>query len=134
MAPDAYTLPQLSRALGAPYRTLHSWVERDLVAPSIHRTKGTGRANLFDANDAVTVCVLLELRKSGVPYALLEQAAAKLRERETLAEPVYVLVNGKVDIVTDVEEAAAALGRGGVTVAYHTGEAVRRAAEITRSA
>jgi DNA-binding transcriptional MerR regulator len=128
---DAFTLPQLSKAFGAPYRTLHSWVERDLFCPSIHRAAGTGRANLFDAQDALTVCVLTELREAGVKLDLLQRAAERLHEcRDELTAPVYLLVNGDVEIVTDATEAAAALDRGGLTLAYHTGEALKRVEEL----
>src|SRR5947208_16528153 len=123
--PDAYTLPELSEALGAPYRTLHSWVERDLVRPSIHRASGTGRANLFDERDALTVCILADLREAGLNFQLIRQAAERIYERRhTLHEPVYLLVNGNVEIMTDAESAASALDKGGLTLAYHTGGAL----------
>jgi DNA-binding transcriptional MerR regulator len=123
--PDAFTLPELSRAFGAPYRTLHSWVERDLVSPSVHRATGTGRANLFDRQDALTFAILSELRDAGVTLDLLRRTAERLQERRAdLASPVYLLVNGDVDIVTDEQAVTAALSRGGVMLALHTGKAL----------
>jgi DNA-binding transcriptional MerR regulator len=122
---DAFTLPQLSKAFGAPYRTLHSWVERDMVSPSVHRATGTGRANLFDRQDALTVAILSELREAGVTLDLLRRAAERLHERrDDLARPVYLLVNGDVAIVADGEAVAAALTRGGAMLALHTGKAL----------
>ena len=127
MPVDAFTLPQLSRAFGAPYRTLHSWVERDLVSPSVHRATGTGRANLFDRQDALTVAILSELREAGVTLDLLRRAAQRLQERrEDLGMPVYLLVNGDVDIVTDEKAVTAALARGGAMLALYTGQALER--------
>ncbi|WP_445150695.1 MerR family transcriptional regulator [Baekduia sp. Peel2402] len=127
MPVDAFTLPQLSKAFGAPYRTLHSWVERDLVSPSVHRATGTGRANLFDRQDALTVAILSELREAGVTLDLLRRAAERLQEhREDLGTPVYLLVNGDVDIVTDEQAVTAALTRGGAMLALHTGKALER--------
>lgn len=132
--PDALTLPQLSEALGAPYRTLHSWVERDLVKPSVHRANGTGRANLFDAHDALTVSVLMELREVGVKFEVLKRAARELDERRAdLERPVYLLVNGEVEIVSDADEAAAALARDGLTVAFNTRDVLRRVRQVFAS-
>src|SRR4051794_16474337 len=44
----AFTLPQLSKLLDVQYRTLHSWVERGLLEPSVQKSRGTGTRNLFD--------------------------------------------------------------------------------------
>jgi DNA-binding transcriptional MerR regulator len=124
---DAYTLPQLSKAIGTPYRTLHSWVERGVLRPSVHRVKGTGRANLFDVRDAFTVLVLTELREAGVKFELLGRAAERLREIQDLLEsPVYLLVNGDVVIVRTRYEASEAIEHGRLTVAYYTGPAIER--------
>jgi DNA-binding transcriptional MerR regulator len=128
---DALTLPQLSEALGTPYRTLHSWVERELVTPSVHRTTGTGRANLFDPHDALTVSVLVELRDVGVKFELLQRAAEELDQRRgDLHEPVYLLVNGDVEIVAGADEVASALARDRLTVAYYTRDALERVREV----
>jgi len=130
----AYTLPQLAKALGAPYRTLHSWVERDLLHPSVHRTSGTGRANLFDIDDALTACILADLREAGVNFDLLRQAADQLhQQRDDLREPMYLLVNGRVDIVSDADAVTAAIDRGGLTLAYNTGEALQRVRALADS-
>jgi DNA-binding transcriptional MerR regulator len=124
---DAYTLPELSHELGMNYRTLHSWVERGLFAPSVQQSTGTGNRNLFSARDAVTACVLVELRAAGVKFELLKQAAERLHEAEdTLDRPAYMLVNGDVRIVHDEHEAAGALRRGGLTLAYNTAGALAR--------
>lgn len=127
MLADAYTLPQLSKAIGTPYRTLHSWVERGVLRPSVHRVKGTGRANLFDVRDAFTMLVLTELREAGVKFELLGRAAERLSETEDILEsPVYLLVNGDVVIVRTRREATEAIERGGLTVAFYTGPAIER--------
>jgi DNA-binding transcriptional MerR regulator len=131
---DAYTLPQLSKMVGTPYRTLHSWVERGVLRPSVHRVKGTGRANLFDERDAFTVLVLAELREAGVKLELLRRAAERLSEADdVMATPVYLLVNGDVEIVRTGQEATEALVRGGLTVAYYTGPAIERVTTLQRS-
>jgi DNA-binding transcriptional MerR regulator len=131
---DAYTLPQLSKMIGTPYRTLHSWVERGVLRPSVHRVKGTGRANLFDERDAFTVVVLTELREAGINLELLRRAAERLSETDdVMTTPVYLLVNGDVEIVRTGQEATEALERGGLTVAYYTGPAIERVAALQRS-
>jgi len=127
MPPDAFTLPQLSKALGVRYRTLHSWVERGLLQASVQQSTGTGKPNLFNNQDALAACILTELRAAGVNFKLLEQAAEQLRERENeLDQPAFVLVNGDVRIVFDSEQAGSALQRGGLTLAYNTAEALQR--------
>lgn len=127
MPPHAWTLPQLARGLDTPYRTLQSWVERGLVTPSVHRAAGPGRANLFDAHDAFVVCVLRELRTAGVGFELLEATASKLEaERDQVREPVYLLVNGRVELVQDRGSVTAAVDRDGPTLAYYTAPALQR--------
>jgi DNA-binding transcriptional MerR regulator len=127
MPPDAYTLPQLSRLLDVQYRTLHSWVERGLLEPSVQQSSGTGTRNLFDDRDALTACVLADLRAAGVRFELLQQAADRLRKNdEALDRQAFMLVNGDVSIVFDEQEAATALKRGGLTLAYNTAGAMER--------
>lgn len=127
MATDSFTLPELSKALDVRYRTLHSWVERGLLKPGIRRSKGTGTPNLFSRQDAVMACILVELRSAGVKFELLSQAADRLRHTEdALSHEAFMLVNGDVRIVFDRNAAAAALGRGGLTLAYNTGTALER--------
>lgn len=127
MPPVAYTLPQLSEALDIQYRTLHSWVERDLLRPGVQRSTGTGSRNLFSVEDAVMAGILVELRGAGVNFELLEQAAERLRETEgALRREAFMLVNGDVRIVFDRSEAATALARGGLTLAYNTGDVLAR--------
>lgn len=127
MPPDTYTLPQLSKALDVQYRTLHSWVERGLLRPGIQKSSGTGTRNLFNQQDAVMACILAELREAGVNFDLLEQAAERLRgTKKALHQEAFMLVNGDVKIVFDRQEAAAALERGGLTLAFNTGEALER--------
>lgn len=124
---DAYTLPQLSEALDVQYRTLHSWVERDLLQPGVQRSTGTGTRNLFSPQDAVMAGILADLRAAGVNFDLIEQAAERLRNTEgALCREAFLLVNGDVQIVFEREEAAAALARGGLTLAYNTGDMLAR--------
>ena len=133
MPQDAYTLPELSRLLDVQYRTLHSWVERGLIRASVKQSTGTGNRNLFDRRDAVTACVLVDLRAAGVNFDLLQQAAEQLRNTDdALQRQAYMLVNGDVQILFDEHEAAAALQRGGLTLAYNTAGALERIERIDR--
>jgi DNA-binding transcriptional MerR regulator len=132
MPSDEYTLPQLSKLLNVQYRTLHSWVERGLLRPSVRQSHGTGTPNVFDDRDAVTACILADLRSAGVNFELLRQAAERLRENDdVLHRRAFMLVNGDVKIVFDEQEAAAALQRGGLTLAYNTAGALARVAPVT---
>jgi DNA-binding transcriptional MerR regulator len=132
---DAYTLPHLAKVVDVHYRTLHSWVERGLLCPSVQESSGTGTHNLFSEEDAVMACVLADLRQAGVKFELLEQAAARLRENNrALREEAYLLVNGDVTIVFHEQEAVSALRRGGLTLAYNTGEALGRLKQFALAA
>jgi DNA-binding transcriptional MerR regulator len=127
VATESFTLPELSKALDVHYRTLHSWVERGLLEPGVQRSKGTGTPNLFNRQDAVMACILVELRAAGVNFELLSQAADRLRLTEAaLEQEAFMLVNGDVRIVFDRDQAASALQRGGLTLAYNTGTALER--------
>lgn len=131
MPQDAYTLPQLSKLLDINYRTLHSWVERGLLRPGVQQSSGTGTRNLFSEQDALTACILADLRQAGVNFELLEQAAERLRQNDdALREEAFLLVNGDVTIVFDEQEAVAALRRGGLTLAYNTGEALGQLGQL----
>jgi DNA-binding transcriptional MerR regulator len=134
MPPDAYTLPELSKLTEVQYRTLHSWVERGLLQPSVQQSTGTGTRNLFDDRDAVTACVLTDLRAAGVNFDLLQQAAERIRAADdVLSRRAFMLVNGDVNIVFDERDAARALKRGGLTLAYNTGGALQRVLGHTAS-
>lgn len=65
------TLPQIADRLGAPYRTLHSWVERGLISPSVHRAAGTGRTNLYSEADARRIAWLHRLWSLGLGFDAL---------------------------------------------------------------
>jgi DNA-binding transcriptional MerR regulator len=131
---ESFTLPELSKAFDVHYRTLHSWVERGLLEPGIRRSTGTGKPNRFSRQDAVMVCILSELRDAGVKFELLTQAAERLRETDcALEEEAFMLVNGDVRIVFDSGDAASALERGGLTLAYNTGAALERCGVLTRA-
>lgn len=127
METESFTLPELSKAFDVQYRTLHSWVERGLLEPGVHRSTGTGTPNRFSRQDAVMVCILSELRDAGVKFDLLTQAAERLRKTDSALEgEAFMLVNGDVRIVFDSDDAASALERGGLTLAYNTGTALKR--------
>lgn len=126
MPSDAYTLPQLSRALEVHYRTLHSWVEKGLLHPSVRRSGGTGTPNLFDRRDATTAFVLRDLREAGVSLQTMQKAADRLREVDgALDRQAFVLVNGDVKVVFETEAVANALHSGGLTLTYNTSDALR---------
>jgi len=113
-------LPQISKLLDTEYRTLHTWVKRGLVRPSIRLSQGTGNPNLFSQRDAVAIQVLLELRRAGVALDLLEQAAEELWATESpLDDPrAYMTINGSAKLVFDAQAALSQIESGGVTLAY----------------
>jgi DNA-binding transcriptional MerR regulator len=123
------TLPELAEVADVEYRTLHTWVKRGLVEPSVRRSAGTGTANLFSGTDAVAARVLADLRRAGLSMATLERASEALRENDRLLDrPGVLLVNGKVEVFSNTTSAAAALDRPGVSLVYRTREALERVA------
>jgi DNA-binding transcriptional MerR regulator len=123
--PTLLTLPQLAEAVDVEYRTLHSWLVRRLLRPSVQTSSGTGTPNLFSIEDAVRAKVIADLRRSGVSFDRLEQAARELDENpKALTEGAIVLVNGSVSVV-DAQAAAVAIEQESLTLVYNTGHAVR---------
>jgi DNA-binding transcriptional MerR regulator len=88
-ASKAYTLPEIAKAAGAEYRTLKSWVDRGLFAPSVHSAGGgTGRRDLYSERDAEVASLLTSLRSRGLDMAALEIVAADLKSRRTAECPI----------------------------------------------
>jgi DNA-binding transcriptional MerR regulator len=124
------TLPQLAETVGVEYRTLHSWLRRGLLTPSLQKSSGTGVPNLFDQTDAVKAKVIAELRQAGLSFEMLDQASASLDDHPTaLIDGAMVLVNGCVT-VADAQEAMRAITNESLTLVYNTRLAID---EIARS-
>jgi DNA-binding transcriptional MerR regulator len=118
------TLPQLAEVVGVEYRTLHSWLKRGLVEPSMQRSRGTGVPNLFTSEDAVKAKVIAELRQAGLSFERLADTASLLGEHtRALTSGAIVLVNGSVSI-GDADEAASAIQQESLTLVYNTQHAV----------
>jgi DNA-binding transcriptional MerR regulator len=129
------TLPRLARLVEVEYRTLHSWVRRGLLTPSVQSSDGTGTPNLFTEEDAVAACIIADLRRAGVSFDLLERAAGALREHDdALTGEAFVLVNGTVDVVTGLETADSAIRAEGLTLLYNTEHATQRVRAALASA
>jgi DNA-binding transcriptional MerR regulator len=124
-SPRLLTLPQIARLIGVEYRTLHSWLKRGLLSPSVQRSTGSGIPNLFDTRDAVQAKVVADLRASGAPFNKIGQAAVGLQGHPgALTVGAMVLVNGSVSVV-DYNDAFAEIKRESLTLVYDTGHAVR---------
>jgi DNA-binding transcriptional MerR regulator len=119
------TLPQLAQTIGVEYRTLHSWLGRGLLRPSLQASSGTGSPNLFSIEDAVQAKIIAELRASGISFELLEQVAEHLQTNQTaLTEGAVVLVNGSVSVLP-AADVPAAHEQESPTLAYDTQYAIR---------
>lgn len=127
MSKTTLTLPELAEVVGVEYRTLHTWVRRGLLHPSLRSSSGTGSPNLFGFADAVAAQILADMRRGGLGIEQLEQAAEALGQSPSvLSKPAIVLMNGTVEVVTDSGDAAPALDREGLTVAFNTSGALKR--------
>src|SRR5688572_1093173 len=116
------TLPQLAELAGVEYRTLHTWLKRGLLAPSVQPSSGTGTPNLFGNEDAVRARVLADLRRAGISLEVLAHAGARLQEHPEALQREAIMLLGVDDVrvVFDAVEALPSLERGGVTLAYNT--------------
>jgi len=124
-SPGLLTLPQVARLVGVEYRTLHSWLKRGLLQPSIQCSTGPGVPNLFSTRDAIRAKVVADLRESGVPFNKVDEASAKIEDHATaLTDGAMVLVNGSVSVLGD-DAAFAAIKRESLTLVYDTTHAVR---------
>lgn len=119
------TLPQLADAVGVEYRTLHAWVQRGLIHPSVQRSRGTGVPNLFSERDAVRTKTIFDLRQAGLSLERLADAAAGLDEHEeALTTGAILLVNGSISVVSDPARAADAIAHESLTLVYNTAYAI----------
>jgi DNA-binding transcriptional MerR regulator len=119
------TLPQLAQAVGVEYRTLHSWLKRGLLAPSLQKSSGTGIPNLFTREDAIKAKVVADLRQAGLSFERLEETVSKLEEHPiALSHGAMILVNGSVH-VTGAEAVHAAIRDECLTLVYNTTQAAR---------
>ena len=126
LPPTLLTLPQLARVIEVEYRTLHNWVTRGLIKPSMQESAGIGIPNLFDEDDAVMAKILGDLRQAGMSLEMVERAAPLMHERRPeLLSGSYLLVNGKVEITTDSARAQDAINDDGWTLVYNSDYARR---------
>jgi DNA-binding transcriptional MerR regulator len=120
------TLPELAEILGLEYRTLHSWVRRGLVTPSLRASAGSGSPNLFSVEDAVATKIIADLRDAGVGLDKLHLTAQVLRDDPTpLHRSMVILVNGKVEIYPSFELAKSAIASVSTSVIYQSDYARR---------
>lgn len=118
------TLPQLAEAVDVEYRTLHSWLKRGLIEPSMQRSRGTGIPNLFSRDDAVKAKVIADLRQAGLSLEILGETLSKLNAHSTaLTDGAMVLVNGNVAVV-DAGQAAGAIEEASLTLVYNVRHAM----------
>jgi DNA-binding transcriptional MerR regulator len=111
------TLPQLAKVAGVEYRTLHAWLRRGLLRPSVQQSSGTGTPNLFSAGDAENVRIIADLRRAGASFEQLEQTARRIHGRE-LPSHGYLIVNGSVDVVEDQDALLHAIDAGPPLLVY----------------
>ena len=129
MAKSGLTLPEVAEIVDVEYRTLHTWVRRGLLQPSLRSSSGTGTPNLFTAQDAVAAKVLADLRRDGIAIDQLARVSDALQaHHDALTEDSILLLNGQVDVVADAQSAVHALQQDAVTLAYGLGHAKRAVA------
>jgi DNA-binding transcriptional MerR regulator len=83
-----YTLPEIAKASGTQYRTLKSWVDRGLIAPSIKAEGGTGHPGLYSERDAEVAALLTLLRSRGLDMPALQIVARDLGAHRPATCPI----------------------------------------------
>jgi DNA-binding transcriptional MerR regulator len=107
----ALTLPQLAEAAAVEYRTLHTWLKRGLIAPTVYSSTGSGRPNLFSLEDALSARILADLRRAGLDLEVLERTAAELQSGTKLGPDDVLVINGRVEVLAGDRQITEALGR-----------------------
>lgn len=74
---NIFTLPEIAKRVGAEYRTLHLWARDGLIAPSVRKAGGPGRAGYYSRRDVRVIAGLVELRKRGMSLDALKEVAAE---------------------------------------------------------
>lgn len=105
------TLPDVARLAEVEYRTLHTWLKRGLLQPSLQRSTGTGRPNLFSTRDAIAARVLADLRRVGAGFPALVEVARTLKAAEGTPENAVLVVNGQVTVLDDEQQLRQALSQ-----------------------
>jgi DNA-binding transcriptional MerR regulator len=62
VAERVWTLPEIARAAGVEYRTIHNWRRRGLISPSVRSVNGSGNTELYSDDDLIHVMLLGALR------------------------------------------------------------------------
>ncbi len=75
------TVGEIAKAIGAPSKTVESWVQRGIIKPT-HRGIGHGHYSLFSLRDVVAIAVLRDLRQRGMPTESAAAAANWLMARD----------------------------------------------------
>lgn len=125
LPPTLLTLPQLANVIDVEYRTLHNWVVRGLLPPSLQASAGSGVPNLFDTDDAILAKVLGDMRHAGLSLDTVERAAPVLqRHREKLTKGAFMLLNGTIEVTTDEKRAQEAVNNDAWTLVYNSEHAI----------
>ena len=84
-----WTLPQIAARVGIGYRTLKTWRDRGLIAPSVcDGGGGAGHPDLYSERDACLIEGLAELRARGLDIDALAVVAATWRSALLTGCPV----------------------------------------------
>lgn len=128
------TLPQIAKAAEVEYGTLHSWLKRGLLTPSLQASTGTGSPNLFTLEDLLTAKVLGDLRRAGVDFDSLEQAARELQvNRQQLRGNEMLVINGRVELLDGSRPISSALRGSEPAIVYPLAVASATVKEFTVS-
>lgn len=76
-----FTVTDIEKITGLPYATVDSWVQKQIIVPSVqegHGGGGRGSARRFSWGDAFAFGAMASLRRQGVSLGLLRKVARLL--------------------------------------------------------
>jgi len=86
-----FTVADIEKITGLPYATVDSWVQKQIIVPSVQAGEGhggRGTARLFSWRDGFVCGAMAGLRRQGVSLALLRKVARLLVAKYMAVEVV----------------------------------------------
>lgn len=120
------TTPEVSRLTGVPVSTLHNWIAKKLVRPSIRGPEGRRVACYWSIRDVVIVRTVRALREAGCSPAGVKRVKQIVEEQwgESVASLHLFWDGSDVIAVTDWEDVRSVLQQPGQQMLHVVGIAL----------
>jgi len=91
-----WTTEQAAKLAGLPAKTVHNWIERDVIKPRVAHGRGRGRGYRFTDTDVVGLSLMARLRKDGVSLQRLRPTLTQLRKHTGRDSNLSALANAQL--------------------------------------